>query len=69
MQAVEEHYTLKELAERWHFSVSTLTRVFATEPGVVRLGVRSNRRRTKISLRIPKSVAERVYERLCGGKQ
>jgi hypothetical protein len=60
---------VKELAQRWRFSVTNLTRIFAAEEGVVRLGSRSNRRRTKISTRIPKSVADRVYRRLSEGKE
>ena len=48
----EEHYTAEQLAKRWNLDESTIRRMFAREPGVVRL---------KRALRIPKSVAERKY--------
>ncbi len=62
--AFERHFTAKELAEEWHMGKSTIFDLFANEPGAVRLGSRSTRKRTRLSLRIPLSVAKRVYERL-----
>src|SRR5580704_12192538 len=55
-------YTPHELAQMVSLDASTIRRMFADEPGVVRLG-RSNRRdgkRDYVTLRIPRSVAERV---------
>ena len=72
MNAIEEsmlgeHFTAKELGKRWHMSESTVFRLFADEPDVLRLGNPNSRRRTKVSIRIPKDVAARVYVRLRGG--
>jgi hypothetical protein len=61
----EKHFAPDELAESWGFSPDTVTRLFETEPGVLILqtnrGKRSRRYRT---IRIPESVAARVYRRL-----
>jgi hypothetical protein len=61
---LEPHFTCKELADKWHMSESTVFKLFVDEPGVVKLGERSTRKRTKISIRIPLSVAERVHARI-----
>lgn len=52
MTALEPHFTPAALAERWNVSVSYVRQRFAREPGVLRCGR---------ALRIPQSVAERVY--------
>lgn len=52
MTDTELHYTPQSLADLWEVSVSYIRTRFRHEPGVVKLGTR---------LRIPKSVAERVY--------
>jgi hypothetical protein len=69
----ERHYAPAELAARWSLSLDTVRRMFEREPGVLIFQnpekVSERRRRT---LRIPESVAERVYRRLStrqfGGK-
>jgi uncharacterized protein YceH (UPF0502 family) len=64
---LESHYALEDFAEPWNLSKDTLARLFEREVGVLvietnrRGGARGRRYRT---LRIPKSVAERVYRRL-----
>ena len=63
-EAFEPHFKIKELAERWHMSITTVFALFANEPGVLRIGSRNARRRTKVSIVVPLSVAQRVYERL-----
>lgn len=66
---LERHFTIPELAKAWHMSERTLKVWFADEPGVVKFGVgklSKGRRRTYVSLRIPKSVAWRVYSRHTG---
>lgn len=60
----QRHYTCKELAEMWGLSQSTLFRLFSREADVLRVGERSTHRRTRVSLRIPSCVAERVYARM-----
>jgi hypothetical protein len=58
---MEPHFTVKELAESWNVSDVVVFRMFQDEPGVMRLGSTSTRRRVRRELRIPQSVAERVY--------
>ena len=61
--AFERHYTPKQLAELWLLDESTIRRLFHDEPGVLKFGhaARRDGRRDYITLRIPESVARRVY--------
>lgn len=61
----EKHYTPSELAEMWSLSADTVRRMFEDEQGVLVFEnpVRSSSRRFR-TLRIPESVAQRVYSRL-----
>ena len=62
----EKHFTVAELAQMWHLGRSTVKNWFEREPGVVRHGehrLRKGRQRPYVSLRIPQSVADRVYKR------
>ena len=61
----ERHFTPQELAELWGFEQTTIRRMFCDEPGVLKIGrqVGRNGKRPHVSLRIPASVAKRVYER------
>jgi hypothetical protein len=61
--ALEKHYRVRELAALWGFSDNTIIRMFACEPGVVRLESGAGRRKYT-TLSIPESVALRVHERL-----
>jgi hypothetical protein len=48
-------------------STDVIRDLFENEPGVVKIGERqSGRRRRYVTLRIPESVAARVYRRLSG---
>ena len=65
----ERHYTVGELAARWGYGRTTVRRWFEDEPGVLRQGedrLRRGRKRPYVSLRIPESVAMRVYRRHLG---
>ena len=65
MSALEPHYSPRQVAEMWGWSVKTVIRRFRGEPGVLkaeRPETRSKRRYTRIS--IPESVLLRVHERL-----
>jgi transcriptional regulator GlxA family with amidase domain len=53
---LERHYTLAELGDAWHMSNRTLRKWFLREPGVIRFG-----KSTYTSMRIPESVARKVY--------
>lgn len=58
----EQHFTPRELAQGWGLSDDTIRRWFENEPGVLKGGVDGRRgRRRKMFLRIPASVAQRVY--------
>ncbi len=61
--ALEKHYRIGELAALWGFSDNTIIRIFASEPGVIRLESGTGRRKYT-TLSIPESVALRVHERL-----
>jgi hypothetical protein len=61
----EPVFTPDELAKLKKVHVSTIRRAFVDEPGVLRLGSPGNRRkRQHFTLRIPLSVAERVFGRM-----
>ena len=62
--AFERHFTTRDLAELWKFDETRIRRIFQDEPGVLKVG-RSNRRdgkRDYVTLRIPESVALRIYQ-------
>jgi len=59
---VDPHYTPQFYAELWGTSVSTVVRWFQDMPGVLRLSNSSNNgKRARVELRIPFSLAMRVY--------
>jgi hypothetical protein len=60
----EKLYTPAELADLWALSIDTVRRLFEKEPGILVLSIRRLGRRQYRTLRIPLSVAERVYRRL-----
>jgi len=65
----ETHYIVSELAKQWHMSPATVRAWFCDEPGVIKYGadkLKRGRKRTHVSLRIPESVARKVYERRTG---
>ena len=60
---LERHFSPAVLAELWGYSVDTIQRWFEDERGVVKSGEPGGRgKRRRITLRIPESVALRVYE-------
>jgi len=63
-QAFERLLTPAELARHWALSVDTVRHLFEAEPDVLIFGERRPGRRRYRTLRIPLSVAERVYRRL-----
>jgi hypothetical protein len=65
MVALEPHYSPQQLAVLWGFDASTIRRMFADEPGVLKEGKRARRdgKRQYLSIRIPASIAQRVHER------
>lgn len=63
VQPLEPHYTPQDLAQTWKLDETTIRRLFQDEPGVFKIGKLGRRdgKRDYITLRIPASVAERVY--------
>ena len=66
--ATERHYSVAEVAEMWQLSPNAVRKLFQSEPGVLTLGEprpKYGRRRGYVTLRIPRSVLDRVHRRLC----
>ena len=57
----ERHYTVAELAEKWHLSPLVVRKLFEKDPGVVIFSQPKTNKRIYRTLRIPDSVAKRVY--------
>src|SRR5580704_13580627 len=63
--ALERHYSAKEIAELWGLCENSVRQLFKNEPGVVRIQrPRSRWKRDYTTLRIPKSVLDRVHRRM-----
>jgi hypothetical protein len=66
--ARSQHYTVSELAKRWHLSPNTVSRLVVDEPEVIKLTVgpllRNRRKRHLVFLRIPERVVLRVHAKL-----
>ena len=59
---IDPHYTPRFYAELWGLSESTVLRWFQDQPGVLKCGEpRRNGCRTRVEIRIPFSLAMRVY--------
>jgi hypothetical protein len=66
----ERHYTPAELSELWNLSQDTVRRMFEREPDVLIFeSIEKDSERRRRTMRIPESVAERVYRRLSTRKQ
>ena len=54
----------QELAEAWQLDVSTIRKMFIDQPGVLKIGRprARGRKRSYVTLRIPETVARRVFE-------
>lgn len=66
---MEKHYLLWELAEVWGLSEDCIRPWFEGEPGVLKIGrpLRKSKR-GYTSLRVPESVARRIYRQRTGQK-
>jgi hypothetical protein len=62
--AFEPHFKIWQLAERWGWSENYVHSLFVDEPGVIKPPAKQKNKRVRVSLRVPLSVANRVYERL-----
>jgi hypothetical protein len=68
-QAIEQHYSVQEIAARLHLSDTAVRRLFENELGVLKIGEPSRRLARKLcrryyTLRIPESVIRRVQQKL-----
>ena len=64
-EILERHFSVQTLAELWGLSTDAIRDLFENEPGVLTIGARtSGRKRRYVTLRIPESIAARVYRRL-----
>ena len=67
---LEKHYTIDEIAAQWHLGYNTVKRMFADEPGVLKIGEPTRLmggrkyKRRYLTMRIPESVLLRVQDRL-----
>ena len=59
----ERHYSVQQLADAWGLSPDFVRRTFEREPGVTQWVQQARGRRRYRVLRIPESVAVRVYRR------
>jgi hypothetical protein len=60
----ELHYTVQQLAKIWRLSEDKIRGLFDKEEGVVRITERKKGVRQYVTLRIPESIAQRVYKKL-----
>lgn len=63
---LEPHHSVQFYAELWSLDETTVRRMFENEPDVLRITKgqkRKNGTREYVTLRIPYSVAERVYRK------
>jgi hypothetical protein len=65
---VDQHFSPQFYAELWGMSPSTVMRWFQDMEGVLKLNKRATQgKRTRVELRIPFSLAMRVYREHTGG--
>jgi hypothetical protein len=64
MIALEKHYRVNELAGLWGLSAKIIRRMFANEPGVIRIANHGTGKYKCMVLSIPESVVVRVHESL-----
>lgn len=63
----QHHYTVEQVAEMWNISRDTIRRLFLGEEGVLKIERPGSRyKRSYVTLRIPESVLNRVYQRIAG---
>jgi hypothetical protein len=66
VSAFEQHFTVGELAKTWRLHADTVRPWFRDEPDcLVEHHPETLHKRGYTSIRVPRSVAERVYRRHC----
>ena len=61
---IEQHFSVRELSERWGLSERTIRRQIENEPDVIRIQKNSRFKRTYRRVQVPASVANRIYRKL-----
>jgi hypothetical protein len=64
---LERHFSVSELAEIWHLSSDKIRKLFKERDGVLVISEPKRGHRPYKTLRIPESVATRVYQQLLRG--
>jgi hypothetical protein len=65
----ERHYTVDEVAEMWSLSRESVRKMFLSEPDVLKIARPGSRyKRSYVTMRIPESVLNRGYRRMCAGR-
>jgi hypothetical protein len=65
--AHDQHFTVQQVAATWGVSEDLVRELFQDEAGVLQITNPKRGRRRYVSLRIPKSVVERVHRKMmCG---
>ena len=65
----EKHYTVDQVAAMWNLSHDSVRRMFLSESGVLKIARPVTRyKRSYVTLRIPESVLNRVYSRMCAAR-
>ena len=63
--ALEKHFSIQEIADLWGLCENSVRDIFSNEPGVVRIQrPRSRYKRAYTTIRIPRSVVDRVHRRM-----
>jgi hypothetical protein len=62
VSVVERLLTPQEIAEAWQLDASTVRRIFQDMPGVFKLESGGRKKRAYVTLRIPLTVVERVFQ-------
>jgi len=61
---IEQHFSVRELSERWGLSERTVRRLIENEPDLIRIHKNSRFKRTYRRVQVPASVADRIYRKL-----
>ena len=63
--AFEQHFSVKQIAQKWGLGVDTIRKLFAHEEGVIRIAhPEVLHKRGYMTLKIPESVVKRVHRKL-----
>jgi hypothetical protein len=62
---LERHFTVREIAALWAYSIETVRQLFLHEPGVLVIGCGERlHKRSYHSIRVPESVLKSVHRKL-----